>query len=243
MPITNLEFVSIFGVRISFLVEIADAHHIFKSLRAHRARIHAQRTADCPRDSFHPFHPPQICGPRCVGNFLQLYASAGGNLVALDVDFVKIAAARMENHAANAAIAHEQIRTASDDEDRKIFAPAKANQFCKRRFSARLDPKLRGTAHSQSRVLGERLIETNVAFFVDDLFQLLRNHEIGSQDRQLLVNVSGAETQNEIAGIEHVSHVPMHPFQTRLVADAAMAMCGDFVGDDLASHACNRRFV
>ena len=125
----------------------------------------------------------------------------------------------------------------------RFSSPAKADQFRKRVLVPRFDPKLRRTAHAQSGVFRERLVKPDVAFFADDRFQFLRNHEIGGQDRQLLVNVAGAEAQHEIAGVEHVADIAMHPFETRLITHAAMTVSHDFVGNRLAADARNRRFA
>ena len=100
----------------------------------------------------------------------------------------------MHYHAADAAVAHQQIRASADDEKRKIFLPGKANQLRESVFVARLDPKLRRAAHAQSRVLRERLIKADITVFADDFFQFLGDDEIGRQDRQLLMNVSRAQT-------------------------------------------------
>src|SRR4030095_13698835 len=59
----------------------------------------------------------------------------------------------------------------------------------------------------------------------------------------MLVNISGTETQNEIAGLEHVSDSPVDPFQTGFVADTAMSVRNDFVSDQLSGHSWNRRFM
>src|SRR4029453_14895634 len=59
----------------------------------------------------------------------------------------------------------------------------------------------------------------------------------------MLVNISGTETQNEIAGLEHASYSPMHPFQTWLVTDTAMPVRNDFISDYLSGHSRNRRFA
>src|SRR6202011_3447476 len=115
-------------------------------------------------------------------------------------------------------------RTATNDEEWKNFAPAKTNQFAKRCFIPRLDPKLRRATDAQSRVLRERFVKSDVAIFTDDLFQSFSDDEIGSQDRQLFVNVTSAEAENEIAGLKHVAHVAMHQFQFRLVTRAGMSV-------------------
>ena len=149
----------------------------------------------------------------------------------------------MNDHAANAAVAHEQIRAASNDEKRKIFQPAKANDFGEGTFVARLDPKLRRTADAQRGVLGERFVKAHFAFFAHDLLQLLRNHEIGGEERELFVNVARTETENEIAGLEHVADIAMQPVQPRLIGRAAMSVRDHFIDDRLSADSRNRRFA
>ena len=80
----------------------------------------------------------------------------------------------------------------------------------------------------------------DVTFFTNDCFQFLRNDKVGRQDRQLLVNVARAQAQNEIAGVQHISNVAMHPFKMRLITHSAMAMTRDFLGDSLATDSRNR---
>ena len=59
----------------------------------------------------------------------------------------------------------------------------------------------------------------------------------------MLVNVSGAETQNQITGVNHVTNVAMHPFQARLISDSAMSMRDNFVDDELTGDSRHRRFI
>ena len=73
--------------------------------------------------------PPSASRFAGVGNFFQFRADTGRDFVSVHFDLVEIAAARMNNHAANSAIAHEQIRAAPDDKERQIFASAKTNQL------------------------------------------------------------------------------------------------------------------
>ena len=89
----------------------------------------------------------------------------------------------------------------------------------------------------------ERFVKSDVAIFTDDLLQFLGDDKIGGQNRQLFVNIARAEAENEIARLEHVANVAMHPFQPRLVTHAAMAVRRDFVGDHLTADAWNRGFI
>ena len=155
-------------MRIAFGVEIANARHALESLSAHRAGVHAQRTTDYARDSFHPFESAEICRPRRISNFPQLHACACSNLGPVDLDFVEIAAARMNHHATNPTIADKKIRPATHYEKRQVFIPAKSNQCAKRVLALRLDPKLRRAAYAQRGVFGKRLIKTDGAAFAHD---------------------------------------------------------------------------
>src|SRR5205085_12618830 len=92
-------------------------------------------------------------------------------------------------------------------------------------------------------MFGKWLVRCDVALFADNFLELLGDHEIRGEDRQLLVNVPGAETQNEIARFEHVADVAMDPLEPRLIGNAAMSVRYDFISNHLATHSGNGRFV
>jgi hypothetical protein len=71
----------------------------------------------------------------------------------------------MNDHAADAAIANEEIRTSPDYKKRQMFIAAKANQFREGLFGAGLNPKLRGTANAQRRMIRQRLVKADITFF------------------------------------------------------------------------------
>ena len=104
----------------------------------------------------------------------------------------------MNNHACDSAIAHQKIRSAADDEKRKILSSTKTNQFGKGFLRTRLDPKLGRPPDAQGGVFRHRLMQTHFAFFAHDRLQFFRHHQFGRQQRQLLVNVSRAEAKDEI---------------------------------------------
>src|SRR5436190_10335408 len=103
----NFNLVPLFRVRVSVLIEIANAENVIERLSTHRARVHAQRATKRSWNPLHPFKPAEIRGACGVSDFFQLRADAGRDLAALDVDLVECAAGRMRDHAANSAIAHE----------------------------------------------------------------------------------------------------------------------------------------
>ena len=169
ISITHVQLVPIFRMRISFPIQIANADDIFESLCAHRAGIHPQSSADRARNSFHPFQPADAGGPSGVGYFLQLGADSRSDFGAVDFDLIEITAAWVHHHATDAAVAHEQIRAAADDEKGKIFPTAKANQLRESVFIARLDPKLCRAAYTQRCVFQERFVKANLSIFAHDL--------------------------------------------------------------------------
>ena len=243
MTIIDLKLRRSFGVRFPLLIQITNAHDILKSLRAHRARVHPQRSADCAGNSFHPLKPAQPGAFSRIGDLFQFRAHARADFIPGNFHLIEITAAWMNDHAANPPVAHEQIRSAADDKKRQTLAPAMANQIGQGRFGPRLHPELSRPAHTQGRVFRERLIQTHIAFLSHNRLQPFGNHEVGGERGKLLVNVAGAQAQDQIARRNHVADIAMQPIQPRLIRDAAMSMRRDFVGDGLAGDSLERRFA
>src|SRR5437764_908877 len=97
-------------------VKISDARYVLESLRPHRAGIHPQSPADRAGNSFHPFKPAEICRTRGVSHLPELHARACGDFAPLDLDFLEIAAVRMNDYPADAPVANKKVRSASDCE-------------------------------------------------------------------------------------------------------------------------------
>ena len=72
---------------------------------------------------------------------------------------LEFAAREMHHHAADAAVAHEQIRAAAHHEKRDLVQRAKAHQPREAFLRFGLRPKLRRAADAHRGVLGERLVE------------------------------------------------------------------------------------
>ena len=105
----------------------------------------------------------------------------------------------MHDHAANAAIAHEQVRAAAHDEERRFSPTAKPDEFGKCFLRSRLDPELRRAADAHRGVFRERLVKLDLALRPDDLLQLFRDDQFSRELGQLLVDVAGAEADDDIA--------------------------------------------
>ena len=67
-------------------------------------------------------------------------------------------------------------------------------------------------------------MQTHFAFFAHDLLQFFRDHQLRRQNRELLVNISRAETKDEIARRQHVADIAMDVSETRLISHAAMTV-------------------
>src|SRR3954451_7142917 len=127
MAVVHFQLVAGFRVRVSLAVEKSHADDVVESLRAHRAGVHAQTAPDVSRNSLHPLQPADAVRFSRIGDLLQLHACARAYLHVTHFDPVELAAARMNNHAPDAAITHEQVRSAADHKERLIFAPTKTN--------------------------------------------------------------------------------------------------------------------
>src|SRR5439155_20419261 len=113
-PIVHFQLRRSFFVRRSLGVEISNSHDLIESLRAHSARIHPERAADRARNSLHPLQSANTHGLSGISNLLELRANTDRDFVAVNFHLVKIAAARMNHHAANPTIPDEQVRATTD---------------------------------------------------------------------------------------------------------------------------------
>ena len=243
VPVMHFEFGWRFFVRATFLVEITHPRHLIKSLRAHRTRVHPQAAANRARDSFHPLETADPRGFAGIGDLFQFRADTGRDFQARHFDAIEFPAARMHYDAANSSFAHEQIRTAADDEERHPVSPAKANQVRESLLGSHFHPELRRPADAQGGVLGERFGKPDVAGRAHDFLQSFRDDEFGREHGQLLVHITGAETEHEIAFREHLTHVAMQPVEPRLIRNAAVPVRGNRIGDGLPAHARQRRLA
>src|SRR5439155_19105475 len=176
---------------------------------------------------------------RCISNFPQLHPSACRDFGAVHLDFVEIAARRMNHHGTDSTIADKKIRSAAHYEKRQVLIAAKPNQLRKGVLTLGLDPKLRRAAYAQRRVFRKRLVKTDVAFAHDRL-QLFRDHQIRRQNRQLFVDVASAETQHDIAATEGIADIPIDALEPWLITGSTMTAFNDFINYRLPADAGTR---
>ena len=107
MAVVHVHFRRGLHVRIAVAIKKSHPHHILKSLAAHSPSIHAQGAADFARNAFHPLQSANTGVASGIRDLFQLCSDTSSDLVALHFDAVELAAARMNNHAANSAIANK----------------------------------------------------------------------------------------------------------------------------------------
>ncbi len=162
---------------------------------------------------------------------------------AVNVDLIEIAAAWMNHHASNPAIANEQVRSAANDEKRKIFAPAEANQFRQRILVARLNPKFRRATDAQVWCVSKAVRKGErrpLRLRSTSIFPRSRDLPRGSTIAREYFPRPDSERDRRV---QHAAYIAMHPIQTRLITDPAMTVRRDFIGDRLAANSGNRRFA
>src|ERR1041385_4626253 len=57
------------------------------------------------------------------------------------------------------------------------------------------------------------------------------------------MNVTSAETEDQVAGAKHVADLAVDPIESSLIADAPMAMGNDFIGNSCAGNSRDGRFT
>src|SRR5688572_13884668 len=104
----------------------------------------------------------------------------------------------MNNHAPNATISHEKIRTPAHHEERNLLFRAVANQTGETFLRLRFRPKLRRSSDAHGRMLGERFVELDYAL-AHDVEQLIEHCQIADECSTLCVNVSRSQRDDQIA--------------------------------------------
>ena len=217
---------------------------MIESLRAHRAGVHPQAAADFARNSFHPFQPADARGFARIGDLLQFRADTGGDFVSADTSI-------LSNSPPLGCTTTPRIPPSRTSR----FEPrpmTKSGRFSRRqnRISsanassvARLDPELRRPANAQRGVFRQRLVKPHVAFFADNLLQLFGDDQIGREKRELFVNISGAETEDEIARMRACCR--RRNARDRAAADRSRrdGRARDLVGNRLAADAGEGRLA
>ena len=99
-------------------VDAADALHHFHRPALHRARVHAQRTAQVAGNAFHEFEAAEVMLACLRDNLLEPRARADSDPFALDFDAAEVGPSQMHAEPEDAALAHEKIAAAPDERDR-----------------------------------------------------------------------------------------------------------------------------
>ena len=99
------------------------------------------------------------------------------NLLADNFNFAEMRLRQANHHAAKSAVAHEQIRAATENEKRHFVFAAKFHDAGQIFFVRRLDINIRRPADAQRRVLRQRLVAPNhrrarnaAGDFIGDIF-------------------------------------------------------------------------
>src|SRR5262249_33024832 len=145
--------------KVAVRIDEADADHLTEGFAAHRAGIHAQGAADVAGDSFEPLEAADLGIARRVGELLLLHPDTGVNLAVFDFDLLELTAGEMNDHTANAAVAHEQVRAAAHDEEGNLIQRAETHETGESLFGFGFGPKLRRATNSHGGVLGERFVK------------------------------------------------------------------------------------
>ena len=109
VTIMNFEFRRRFRMRVPLRIQIANTHDVLKSLSAHGPGIHAQPAPDRARNSLHPFETAETRRLGRIGDLLELGADSRRDFVSGNIHPIEFTTARMNDHAANAPIADQEV--------------------------------------------------------------------------------------------------------------------------------------
>ena len=110
----------------------------------------------------------------------------------------ELAFGKVSDDTGHSAIAHEQVGAATHHHERDVFVEAQLDQVGEALFGLWLRPELRRSADAQSGMARKRLVEPN-ATGTHGAEQPVAQSQVGDEPAGGLVNISGAEAQNQIA--------------------------------------------
>ena len=121
----------------------------------------------------------------------------------------ELATGKMDHHAGDSPVAHEQIRPTTHDHQRDVFVETKPHEVGKPLLGFRLRPELCGASDTHRRVFGKRFVKFD-ATHTHDALQLVAFFQIINQAGPRFVDIARAEAQNEIALFENSSSGLVH---------------------------------
>src|SRR5687768_3832928 len=91
VAVADLHFCRRLGVKFAVLVDVANADHLLECSPAHRACVHAKRSANLTGDSLEPLEATDLGIPRGIGELLLLHTDTSGDLAVAHVELLELA--------------------------------------------------------------------------------------------------------------------------------------------------------
>lgn len=212
--VIRFDFVALARDDISIFIEKGDVDELIESFRSHRARVHSQSAAKIAWDALHPLETAETRDLGAVRDFFEPHACADNERVSIDAKFVKLAAARVNHGAANAAIADEKIRATADHADGNAAIFAIAHSFGEAIKCGWLNPKLRGATDEKSGVTAHWFVKFE-AFNARFGTNFVEDFQVTDDFFPDFMDISRAEREEKIAFLELISNDVVRIFLVR----------------------------
>ena len=188
-------------------VDEPHAHNLIKGLRAHRARIHPNRSTEVPRNPFHPLEAAKAGISRRARDLLQSSAHPCRQKTTLHRHLIELTLRRMDHGPTNPAVSNQQIGAAADNTNRHGVRTQIPDNLRKGRHGLRLHPKLRRATNPKRGVEIHRLIEPGLApaVGIEDFPDGLQRRQIPRDAAPHLVDVSSSQRDQQIPGPQRIA--------------------------------------
>src|SRR5689334_15773262 len=143
-------------------VQVIDRAHEIADPAVGRSRVHGERAADRGGDSDQALDPAEIQRGGLADQRRERYAGARQGFFAVKLRATETAL-ELEDDAANAAVADEQVVAATDDGDRQLLAIGEHQRVADVLDVLRDDENVRGAADTQRGVEAQRFFEPHFA--------------------------------------------------------------------------------
>ena len=155
-------------------IQAGDGDKVPDHVPSHGSGVHAEASAHVAGDSVHPFQAAEAAAESGGDHFFQAYARSCRDEVVPDFQCVEFSAGRVDNGAAQAAVAHDDVGAAAHDVNRDVSVPAIVDSRLHGGKGGGLQPELGAAAHSHGGVAGHGFIQRSVQGFSRRAFQVFQ---------------------------------------------------------------------
>lgn len=192
------------GVAADFpvFIQAGDGDEVPDHVPSHGSGVHAEASAHVAGDSVHPFQAAEAAAETAETIFFRRTPAPAVMKLSRTSSVPNSPPEGMDDGAAQAAVAHDDVGAAAYDVDRDVSVPAVVDGRLHGGEGGGLQPELGAAAHAHGGMAGHGLIQRSVQGFSRRAFQVLQQGEVPGDAHAAFVDVARPQRQEEVAGFQ-----------------------------------------